>query len=389
MHIAEIRRDRPLRVVKLVANMKRYRPAFYTRLAKALEPCGVELTVLYSDPNSVEATKRDCADLAAPVGRKIGGWSFIDHRALLQFPPIRELLGADLIIVVQAAGYLLNYPLLFASALGLKRVAFWGHGRNLQGDPRSPQERLKRRLANASDWWFSHTRETKRYLVAIGVAPEKITPVENAIDTRGFRHALDSVSVEEIDSMRSRLAIPPAARVGLYCGSLYGDKRIDFLLESARHVTSLIPEFRLLIVGDGPERERVMREAASSGVLVYPGAAFDRDKAVYFRMADIFLNPGMVGLGILDSFAAGLPLITTQEARHSPEIAYLVDGDNGRVVSGDASAFAGAVAEVLGDRVLFERLRSGARAAADRYTLENMVENVKSGILECLGVKEP
>lgn len=381
-------KTRPLRAVAVVANVKQYRAVFYSRLALALAPSNVELTVIYSEPDTVEATKGDSIDLPEPLGRKIPRLSFARHRALLQFPRVRDILAADLIIVVQAAGYLLNYPLLLLSALRLKRIAYWGHGRNLQGTPHSISERVKRLLANRSDWWFAYTDETKRYLESIGVASDKITPIQNAIDTRGFRSTLQSVDHHEVTSMRSSLKIPDESPVGLYCGSLYKEKRLDYLLSAAKLIADSTPGFRLVVVGAGPESAAMQRASETCPHVVYAGPAFGREKAIYFRMADIFLNPGLVGLGILDSFAAGLPFITTADAKHSPEIAYLAHEDNGLLVNGDSRDFAIAVGRILRDPVLLHKMKRGALLAADRYTIENMVENVKAGILQCLGVAE-
>jgi L-malate glycosyltransferase len=72
------------------------------------------------------------------------------------------------------------------------------------------------------------------------------------------------------------------------------------------------------------------------------------------------------------------------DAKHSPEIAYLAHEENGLLVRGDSRDFASAVGGVLGDPLLLRKLKLGAQLAADRYTIENMVENVKNGIVQCL-----
>ena len=60
------------------------------------------------------------------------------------------------------------------------------------------------------------------------------------------------------------------------------------------------------------------------------GQKFGRE-GLALRMADIFVIPARTGLAILDSFAAGLPLFTTDIAIHGPEAeTYLIDGYNGR-----------------------------------------------------------
>ena len=77
------------------------------------------------------------------------------------------------------------------------------------------------------------------------------------------------------------------------------------------------------------------------------GQKFGREKALALRMADIFVIPGRTGLAILDSFAAGLPLFTTDIAIHGPEASYLIDGYNGRKTAHRVPAYAEAVVEVL------------------------------------------
>jgi hypothetical protein len=101
--------------------------------------------------------------------------------------------------------------------------------------------------------------------------------------------------------------------------------------------------------------------------------------------------PGLVGLAIVDSFAAEAPIITTSVPYHSPEIEYLEDGVNGILVRDEYSPdqFAQAVLEVLTDESLGTRLRSGCRIAAERYTNEEMVHRFANGIeraLETTGV---
>jgi len=104
------------------------------------------------------------------------------------------------------------------------------------------------------------------------------------------------------------------------------------------------------------------------------------EKAGYFRLAQVILNPGLVGLHVLDAFCAGVPMVTTADARHSPEIAYLKDGENGLVVDGDATAYADAIIALLQNPSRYAHLNAGALAGAQHYTLQNMVERFTDGI---------
>jgi len=99
------------------------------------------------------------------------------------------------------------------------------------------------------------------------------------------------------------------------------------------------------------------------------------------------LNPGLVGLGILDSFASGTQMFTTDCGLHSPEISYLESGKNGVMTANDIHAYADAISAVLADSGALEKLRSGALAIAPRYTIENMAERICGGIISCMASK--
>jgi glycosyltransferase involved in cell wall biosynthesis len=110
------------------------------------------------------------------------------------------------------------------------------------------------------------------------------------------------------------------------------------------------------------------------------GARHDREKALYCSLGVVNLNPGMVGLGIVDSFALGIPMITTEGSFHSPEIAYLEPGRNGVRTPHLAEEFAGAVARVLSDDAYRAELVAGCRASAARYTIEAMATRFARGV---------
>jgi glycosyltransferase involved in cell wall biosynthesis len=368
-----------------VANVKQFRGPFYRRLAEDLSRDGVDLTVVFSEPSRSEATKRDSISLPPPLGRRVTGIYMLGNRLLLQLLPVDVLVKADLVIVIQANGYLLNYPLLLLSLLRMKKLAFWGHGYNRQGRRLSISERFKRWLAAAPDWWFAYTDKTTQYLEALGMPANRITTINNAIDTTAFAAEVARARAQGSDVIRQRLGFAPDHRVGLYCGSLYREKRLEYLIAAADEIFRRVPAFRLIIAGAGPESDLVAAAQRERSYLHYVGTTFGGDKAAYFALADVILNPGLVGLGILDCFAAGLPFVTTSDALHSPEIDYLVPGVNGLTVDGDPSRFAQQVVEVLGNAKLAAGIADAARQTAQVITLENMIARVRVGICCCLG----
>jgi hypothetical protein len=94
------------------------------------------------------------------------------------------------------------------------------------------------------------------------------------------------------------------------------------------------PDFHLLVVGGGASQAELEQRATTLPWLHVLGPRFGRDRAAALAAADVTLIPGAVGLGVIDSIVAGTPLITSADSAHGPEIAYLRDGENGRLVAG-------------------------------------------------------
>jgi glycosyltransferase involved in cell wall biosynthesis len=95
--------------------------------------------------------------------------------------------------------------------------------------------------------------------------------------------------------------------------------------------------------------------------------------------------PGLVGLGILDSFALETPIITTNYPFHSPEIDYLENGINGFVTNNNIEDYSKTVIEVLKTKKYLD-LIEGCKVSSEKYTIEAMAENFKNGILSCLKI---
>ena len=209
--------------------------------------------------------------------------------------------------------------------------------------------------------------------------------LNNAVDTSELQRQRQSITPEDTRALRESLGFG-AGPVGVFVGSLYADKRLDFLFASAEAIRRELPDFHLLIVGDGPERDKVQAWCAAHPWARWVGARFGREKAAYISVAQVMLNPGAVGLGILDAFVCGVPMLTTDCGIHSPEIAYLDNGHNGVMTENDLWTYVSACVQLLGDPEKLSRLRAGCSASAGEYTIENMVHRFAVNIETALGI---
>ena len=381
---AERPRNRCLRVLVTQGEIKQYRVPFFTKLARALSQDGISLRVAYSDPTHRDSRNDNC-DLPEGLGLKVNGY-LLPWRHLLYQPLLREVAASDFVIAEHGTRYLLNYLLVLLSILGLKRVALWGMGENRDKDRSKYSDWIRRRLVMGVDCCFSYTEGTKKYFKDCGIPEERITVVQNAVDTGELSATVDSISQSELTSARQRLGIEENDPVALYCGALDRDKGISFLLEAARRIKLTVPRFHLIVAGGGPESEVVKAAADADQWIHYMGPRFGREKAMLFKMASVFLLPGYVGLAILDAFAAGLPLVTTNIPYHRPEVEYLESGCNGFMTEADVEIYASQVAFLLTNDLVRHQLSESARESARKYSIEAMVSNFSIGIRTYLGL---
>jgi glycosyltransferase involved in cell wall biosynthesis len=372
------------RVLIIEEELSPYRVPFYAKLQVALQWHQIGLRVAYSDAQPTKRCRHLTIDLPAEYGFKVRAFRGADKRFVFQ-PLFGEAARADLVVIEQASKFILNHILLPASLLGLKRVAFWGHGRSRAENRSALSEWHKRKTLNWVDWWFAYTRGTAEYLVTCGVPKTKIATIENSIDTEQLRADLRSVSEKEMGQERARLGICPNARVGIFCGCLNEVKGLPLLLEAAKLIKLGVPEFHLLLVGQGaPPNGTGLGVPEATEWIHFVGPQFDREKARLLKLAEVFLLPGAVGLAILDAFAAKLPLITTDIPYHGPEVEYLEHGRNGLILPPNAEQYAGGVVGLLSDSERLTSMRAAADETGRKYSIDRMVANFCDGICKCL-----
>jgi len=292
-------------------------------------------------------------------------------------------MSADLVILPQENGILANVPVLLARRLKRRPVAFWGHGANFQGNPESLSERIKSWLSRQVDWWFAYTSLSVARVSATGFSTDRITCLNNAVDDKQLALWRESIRAEERAQLLSKLGLSGRC-VGVFLGSLVEEKRLGFLFTAADGIRQKIKDFELLLIGDGVERDFVRGEVARRPWCCWVGARHQGEKALYLSLGRVLLIPCAVGLGVLDSFAMGLPMVTTNCGRHGPEIAYLVHEKNGLMTENRIEAFVAAVVGLLNSEDRRAAMAEACRADLHRYTLDNMVAAYVDGICKAL-----
>ncbi|MES2995157.1 MAG: glycosyltransferase family 4 protein [Patescibacteria group bacterium] len=197
-----------------------------------------------------------------------------------------------------------------------------------------------------------------------GIDADAITVIYNAMrdETTGAAPA-------------SVLALPRPRIVSI--GRLVPWKHMEGVIDAVTDIDGA----SLIIVGDGPSRERIEQRAAqlAPGKVLFTGALAHDATLATLREADIFvLNSSYEGLShlLIEALSLGVPSIATSVGGN-PEL--VTHEENGLLIaSRDTDALRAALMRLLGDAPLRARLSEGARLSSARFSMEAMIIATKS-----------
>jgi L-malate glycosyltransferase len=361
-------------------NLRFYRQEFFLGLKDALSDANIDLLLIYGKEKGVDSTFEIDIPWAVPVDTVtlgLGGKEIV----WLQVPS--HIYHADLIILNQYNRILNNYIILTRAFLTKQKTAFWGHGLNLEEQPWSLGNRFKRFYSKKVSWWFAYTHGTAERVAAMGFPSNRITIVENAIDTRYLAEESAKITMERINALKVEMGLGNGP-IGIFCSRMYKEKEVDFLLASCQQIRNSLKDFEMIFIGDGPDSYKVKSFVQRHRWAHYLGAKLGVERIPYFKMADICLLPGIVGLLVTDCFALGVPLVTTNVMGHGPEIEYLIPDVNGIMTNHSIDAYVQGVVRVLSSHKLQNTLKDGCLESAKFYTVERMVTNFADGIIQAL-----
>jgi glycosyltransferase involved in cell wall biosynthesis len=239
-------------------------------------------------------------------------------------------------------------------------VVGWGLGAPpLDGPFAGIRERRRIKLLRSLDAVVAYSSRGADQYRALALPPEHVFTAPNA------------VAPPPVGPPPHRPEGFKGAPVVLFVGRLQQRKRVDDLL----HACAQMPhgrEPRLLIVGDGPEREALEALAAQ----IYPQAEFTGSQhgmalQAYFQQADLFVLPGTGGLAIQEAMAAGLPVMVAEGDGTQND---LVRPANGWLLPpGDREALTRSLSEALSDAARLRKMGlESYRIAKQEINIEAM-----------------
>ncbi len=187
------------------------------------------------------------------------------------------------------------------------------------------------------------------------VLADKISVISSGINLEEF----DRVKEGDIADIKNEYSHPIIISVGV----LRINKGFNFLINAFKKVIDIFPKATLLIIGDGPERDKLKHLTKDISRIRFLGKMDHDDVVKYLKAADIFTLASMSTKGdregtstsIMEAMAAGLPVVATRVGGNTRLIK---DGVNGFLVEEkNSNDLADKIIKLISDKRLCEKMR--------------------------------
>lgn len=242
------------------------------------------------------------------------------------------------------------------------------------------------------------TPQTEEIIRAFGAPQERVRMIPRNIRDECFPKDPRRLRAECRAEIAARHAIPPQAGILVAAGRLLPVKGFDVLLEALARLPTGLPDWRLLLCGAtrhdpvvGDYLAYLQKLAARFGLssrVIFTGELPATRFTRYLAAGDIVVVPSLregSNKVLMEGAALGIPFVATAT---TGAVDFFRDGNGGLIVPpGDAAALAGAIARLLADKALQDRLGEQAARVAGRFRSAQVAEEMLSLYREVLACR--
>ena len=192
------------------------------------------------------------------------------------------------------------------------------------------------------------------------------------------RFFTENVDKKEIEKLRKKIKLTKKDFVVIFVGRLAEEKNVEFLLKSQKELQEKIPNIKLLIVGDGPDKEKYEQLAKEYGIdktTIFNGKASWEEIPLYYHCANLFATASTTetqGLTVIEAMAAEIPAICIEDESFKGT---LTDELNGIFFTNNKE-YEQSIIELFNNKEKYQYLSKQARIAAEHCSSSNYADRV-------------
>jgi glycosyltransferase involved in cell wall biosynthesis len=373
---------RPYPIVMMMSDVKAFGGAehSFSLISRNLDRSVFSVRVVVPREGPMVDTIRD-------AGIPVHIMSLTRARDATNFPDFIALLRKHRIRLVNAHGVRAGlYAGVARMTLPIKVVVC---ERNLQSwRARAVPRAIDRFIARHNDFRVGVSQAIVDDMVEAGVITrDRTRAVGGGVDTT--RLAVDATRRERA---RAAFGFAPGDLIVVTAGRLHRMKGFIDLVNAVPRIIEQVPHARIIVAGDGEERETLEKRIAELNVgHAIKLIGFVSGMPELLAAADLFVLPSVsledtpregTPMAIVEALASGLAVVTTAVSGNAEIIR---DGFNGRVVPPqDPARLANAIIEVLQSPARKEMGENGRKLVLERYSIEYVVAAYREIFLNLL-----
>ena len=192
------------------------------------------------------------------------------------------------------------------------------------------------------------------------------------------RFFTENVDKKEVEFLKEKLNLSKHDFIIIFVGRIGTEKNIKFLLDSQKNLKKKIPNLKLLIVGDGPEKEEyenLIKEYKIDDCVIFTGKAAWEEIPIYYHCANLFATASTTetqGLTVIEAMASGIPPLCIDDESFTTTV---TNDLSGKIFTNNKE-YEDAVIELHKDKKKYKYISEQARINSEHLSSSGYADKV-------------
>lgn len=194
--------------------------------------------------------------------------------------------------------------------------------------------------------------------------------IQTGIETSKFYK--ENFNQKDINSLKKKLGIKKKNFVVMTVSRLAKEKSVDRIINNHKELVKKYSNMNLLIVGDGPDIDKLKDEAKSLGVsdsVIFTGKVSLSDIPIYYQLGNVFVTASKSetqGLTVVEAISSSLPVVAVKDDSFVNSV---IEDFNGFVFTDDEK-YINSISKLYEDKDLYNRLSNQSRLLSADFSSE-------------------